>query len=279
MGSKPAAPPRSGESDPPGLKIINAALFRMGTKSMALAYQILGYRTHHGLLEDVTDSPWTQLEQAAEATWPSVPGGPRPPRPPFRRADWDALWGDRYDAVTDLASPFAIELIRAYPDAKVVVVQRDFDTWWPSFRAEVLDRVMRQPAAAVHDWLTRRVMGVRAVQAMRKIHFGFFGARSREEVYRNARGAYDAYFAEVRRAVPEGRRLEYRMGDGWEPLCAFLGVPVPDVPFPGANEQEAHRQEVRKMLGKMYGRALRMFAPLAVGVAAIAAGWLWYQRA
>ncbi|KXX75845.1 hypothetical protein MMYC01_206628 [Madurella mycetomatis] len=277
MGSGAAPIPRPGGNDKPGLKVINAALFRMGTKSMAHAYQILGYKTHHGLLEDVTASPWTQLEEAAEATWPSVPEAR--PRPPFQRADWDALWGDKYDAVTDLASPFAIELIKAYPDAKVVVVQRDFDKWWPSFREEVLDRVMIQPMAAINGWIGWKVMGIRAVQAMRKLHFGFFHAQTREEAYRNARKAYDDYFAEIRRIVPEERRLEYRMGDGWGPLCAFLDVPVPDVPFPQANEQAAHQQEVKRRLGKFYGGFLRKFAPLIVGAAAVTAGWLWYQRA
>jgi hypothetical protein len=53
---------------------------------------------------------------------------PRTHLAPVGNRDWDALWGDEYDAVTDLASPFALELIEAYPDAKVVLVQRDFDT-------------------------------------------------------------------------------------------------------------------------------------------------------
>jgi hypothetical protein len=44
---------------------------------MALAYQILGFKPHHGLLEKVTGKPWTQLEQTAEATWPNVPGARR----------------------------------------------------------------------------------------------------------------------------------------------------------------------------------------------------------
>jgi hypothetical protein len=77
-----------------GLKIINAGLFRTATKSMARAYQILGFKAHHGLLQDVLLSPWTGIEQAAEATWPAVRSWGSPERPPFQRSDWDALWGD-----------------------------------------------------------------------------------------------------------------------------------------------------------------------------------------
>lgn len=247
----------------------------MGTKSMAHAYQLLGFKTHHGLLEDVTKSPWTQIEHAAEATWPHVPSAR--PRPPFTRADWNALWGS-YDVVTDLASPFAVELVQAYPEAKVVVVQRDFEKWWPSFRDEVLDRVMMQPMATVNGWIGWHVMGIRAVQAMRKVHFGLFGAKTRPEIEEKARRTYEEYFKEIRRLVPEERRLEYKMGDGWEPLCEFLGVPVPDVPFPRANEQEAHQEEVKRRLGKFYGSTLRLLLPWVVGSIAVLVGWWWYQR-
>ncbi|KAK4108035.1 hypothetical protein N656DRAFT_784566 [Canariomyces notabilis] len=261
-----------------GIKIINAALFRMGTKSMAHAYQILGFNPHHGLLEGTMDSPWTQLEQAAEATWPFVPEAPAVPRPPFRRSDWDAIWAARgYDVVTDLASPFAVELIKAYPEAKVVVVQRDFEKWWPSFKEEVLDGVLIQPMATIYGWMGWNVMGIRAVHAMRKIHFGLFHAKTLQGIYANARRTYDDYFAEIRKLVPPERRLEYKMGDGWQPLCEFLGVPVPDVPFPHANEREAHQQEARRRLGEFYMSTVRMMMPWVVAVLAV--GWVWYRRA
>lgn len=84
----------------------------------------------------------------------------------------------RYDAVTDLASPFALELTKAYPNAQVIVVQRDFVRWWPSFKTEIVDRVMLQPMAAINGFLGLYFMGIPAVQAMRKINYGFFGAQA-----------------------------------------------------------------------------------------------------
>jgi hypothetical protein len=44
--------------------------------------------------------------------------------------------------------------------------------------------------------------------------------------------------AAVLREVPAERLLVYSVDQGWEPLCAFLGVPVPDVPFPKLNTRE-----------------------------------------
>jgi hypothetical protein len=260
-----------------GLLLIHAGLFRTGTKSMARAYQMLGLKTHHGLFEKVTDSPWVPLEQAAEATWPSAPGAR--PRAPFTRADWDELWGNDYDAVTDLASPFALELIRAYPNAKVVVVQRDFERWWPSFQSHVLDKVMLQPMAAIYGAIGLYIMGLPAVQAMRKIHFGFFGAQSREEVFANAKDVYGTYYRSVRAAVPPEQLLEYHMGDGWEPLCAFLDMAVPDVPFPRENESSAHGEELKARQRLIWAAAIKFGAPVVLGLAAIWVGFAFSQTA
>jgi predicted naringenin-chalcone synthase len=47
---------------------------------------------------------------------------------------------------------------------------------------------------------------------------------------------YERHNEEVLASVPADRLLVYDIEDGWEPLCAFLGVPVPDVPFPHLND-------------------------------------------
>lgn len=49
----------------------------------------------------------------------------------------------------------------------------------------------------------------------------------------------------VRREVPDRRLLEYEVGQGWEPLCDFLGVDVPDEPFPRVNDSQNFEQEIR----------------------------------
>lgn len=98
--------------------VINVGLMRTGTMSMARAYDILGLRAHHGL--DMGDLPgrgssqWAAIEEAAEATWLTVPGARRRRRGArFTRAEWDAVFGS-YDAVTDVGSLFAEQLVKAY---------------------------------------------------------------------------------------------------------------------------------------------------------------------
>jgi hypothetical protein len=45
----------------------------------------------------------------------------------------------------------------------------------------------------------------------------------------------ERYFADVQAGVPADRLLVHRSAEGWGPLCAHLGAPVPDVPYPHLN--------------------------------------------
>jgi hypothetical protein len=110
----------------------------VATSSLAETYRILGWKVHHGT-EDIAGNPWAAIERATEATWPFVEPEISPPRALFTRQDWDEAWVDEYDVLTELASPFVDQLIKAYPEAKIVIVQRDFDSWWPSLRSQLLD--------------------------------------------------------------------------------------------------------------------------------------------
>ena len=49
---------------------------------------------------------------------------------------------------------------------------------------------------------------------------------------------YEAHVAAVKATVSPDRLLIYKIGDGWEPLCAHLNLPVPDVPFPRRNNTD-----------------------------------------
>lgn len=262
----------SSRTDGKGLKVIHVALFRMATQSLADAYRTLGYKTHHGV-EDILGNPWDDIERATEATWPSIPGAR--PRPRYTRADWDALWGSQYDIVTDLACPFADQLIAAYPDAKIVVVQRDFDSWWRSYEAGVLDKIF-SPGQQIFVVLIRHVLGSRAADAMLKINYGLFGAKNLAEIRAHARKTYDGYYAKIRETVPAERRLEYKMGDGWEPLCEFLGKEVPDLPFPRLNDSASREKSQKRGEMSVLVNSGKKMAVLGVGVALAASLWYYF---
>ena len=45
----------------------------------------------------------------------------------------------------------------------------------------------------------------------------------------------------VRAEVPKDRLVEWRPGDGWEPICNALGLAVPAAPFPHVNTTDEFR--------------------------------------
>ena len=51
----------------------------------------------------------------------------------------------------------------------------------------------------------------------------------------------DARFAEVKEAIPPDRLLVFEPSDGWETLCPFLGVAIPETPYPFTNTTEDFR--------------------------------------
>ena len=53
-----------------------------------------------------------------------------------------------------------------------------------------------------------------------------------------AMAAFEAHAAAVKALVPDGNVLVFQAKDGWEPLCDFLGVPVPDGAFPRSNSRQ-----------------------------------------
>ena len=47
---------------------------------------------------------------------------------------------------------------------------------------------------------------------------------------------YNDWKKDVIDTVPEEKLLIYQVKDGWDPLCRFLGVETPSVPFPRLND-------------------------------------------
>jgi hypothetical protein len=258
-------PPPSPRHGP--ISIIYAGLMRMGSLSIAHAFATLGFRTHH-LLETGWDD-WTHICDLASATFPKAGEKSAPPR----RSDWEKLLGG-YDAVTDLAGYFVPQLLEAYPDAKVVLVQRDFDKWWHSYYNEVSKGNF--PESRMEKFLIGVVFGgiggVKAAPAMKRILQGWFRADDLEGIKRNARRRYEEHYEWVRRNVPRERLLEYKLGDGWEPLCAFLEVEVPEVEFPRVNDAVEHQlrtTERLKWLLPLVGRRMGTFFAMVVALAVV----------
>ena len=201
------------------LRVIGAGLPRTGTRSLKTALELLlGQPCHH--MHDFFGRP----ERAD--LW----------REAFRgRAEWDRLLEGYAAGLDTPVCAFWRELAWAHPDAIVLLSHRaSAETWWRSVDATVLAqaRLARDPGHPPR-WLADAGDAEReAVAAV----FGWLETTlgSLDDVDR-ATAAYDAWLADVRTTVPPARLVEWQPGDGWEPLCTALGLPVPDAPFPHEN--------------------------------------------
>ena len=80
---------------------------------------------------------------------------------------------------------------------------------------------------------------------------------------------YNAHIEEVRRVVPADQLLVFDVKEGWEPLCKFLGKPVPEVPFPNVNDSSEFRRRIEKVTENdriLVGLTILGVAALAFGV-------------
>ncbi|KAK2040678.1 hypothetical protein LZ31DRAFT_557664 [Colletotrichum somersetense] len=269
---------RARDAGPP--KVLCVGMLRTGTNSLAAALGELGFKhIFHGLDSHEKPSHWAFFERAATATWPEVNAKGLSPAPkPFTREDWDELFGV-YDALTDLSCFWAMELIEAYPDAKVILTERDFDKWFESFDSEVLQRLFGPWVELVLKGVGL-VLGNRAGFAMQKTISGFFGgARTLGELRRRAPEVLSYHNERIKAHVAAERLLVYRVGkDGWQPLCKFLDKEVPEgKEFPHVNDQRSHQTEHARLRRKFLAQAMKQVLPyVAVTVLAWVVGWVYW---
>ncbi len=155
----------------------------------------------------------------------------------------------------------------AYPEAKIVLVERDVEDWYRSFDATVVTELFSRVADMSVNYI-EPLVGSQIGLLSRKILYGYFHANTPDEVRKNARGAYREHYRRIREAAPKERLLEYRLGEEWGPLCNFLGKEVPELPFPRINEVAALKAKVRKtqleLLKGAAGTVSRYLVPLVV---------------
>ncbi|MCC6313356.1 MAG: sulfotransferase family protein [Thermomicrobiales bacterium] len=232
------------------LQVIGAGFGRTGAYSLKAALERLGFDPCEHMI-DLFAHPerfalWLQAAEQKQR------GG---------AIDWDLLFADYRATVDWPGAYFWRELARAYPNAKVILTVRDPERWYDS-AAHTIFRVRRAlgsgPIAqalqgAVGAVSPNAADGLRMVEET--IWQGTFDGRFGDR--RHAIAVYEAHNAAVERTIAPDRLLVYNVGEGWEPLCRFLGVPVPDEPFPHLNDAAEFERLVRQQL-----------APVAAVVAA-----------
>ena len=196
------------------LRVIGTGFGRTGTDSMREALDILGFGPCHHMFE-------VNGNAAQKQRWRALAKGAAP--------DWPSLF-EGYSSCMDWpASYFWRELIEVFPEARVVHTDRAADTWWQSFENAFLSPFSVEPdPESVGELLIKGRL---------------FGGRMERH---HAIAVYEAHREAVVSTVPPDRLLIHWLGDGWEPLCQHLGVPIPDQPYPTRNSAEEMRRRMAR---------------------------------
>ncbi|KAK5175373.1 uncharacterized protein LTR77_000512 [Saxophila tyrrhenica] len=206
-------------------QILVFGLPRTGTQSLLDALEILGCsKTYHmrNVQERGHIDDWiTLLKQRNEGEGVNL-------------SLLDHLLDD-CEAVADFpVSIFYRELLRLYPNAKVVVTSRNEDEWIRSMSTTLIDshtkpdadttRPMRPLAEAYHTYCWNN-------------DFTQFG-----------REYYRTYLRDVR-VLARGRTvLEYHPGDGWASLCEFVKCDIPEESFPRKDEMAQYKSVEKELV-------------------------------
>jgi hypothetical protein len=153
------------------------------------------------------------------------------------RPDWDAIFAD-YKSCADAPScMYWREITAKYPAAKVILTERDPEEWFESTQATVFSP----------EWVGA-TLKMPLGPFFQTLYDFYEGEKVHDHDYMVAK--YRRYCDDVKRAIPADRLLAYRTGSGWEPLCRFLGVAVPETPFPKMNTRDEMRARLSGAIGK-----------------------------
>jgi hypothetical protein len=196
------------------LRVIGSGLGRTGTMSLKLALErLLGGPCYHMM----------EVGRAGHVdVWRRAATGDPP--------DWRELFAGWVAAVDWPVAPFWPALADAFPDAIIVHTERaDTATWQRSAHRTILRDDDRHDDEFESMWLA--VAGLT------------FDGRYTDPVVTGP--AYERHNRTVRATAPPHRLVVHRPGDGWEPLCAALGMDEPDEPYPHVNSTEEFQERRR----------------------------------
>ncbi|MDQ3228029.1 MAG: hypothetical protein M3Q50_15545, partial [Chloroflexota bacterium] len=187
--------------------------------------------------------------------------------------DWRPLLGG-YRAIVDWPGAyFWRELIVAHPDAKVILTVRDPERWYESSLATIFSMHANAETSPrtrllmkLLGFVFRPLRGALRV-ATDVIWNGTFDGRFSDKDY--AQSVFVEHNREVAATVPAERLLIFEVKQGWQTLCAFLDVPVPEEPFPHVNDADSFRKLSQERFAQSLLTLARPVVAAAAGLAAL----------
>jgi len=206
------------------MKVVFASYSKTGTKTMAEALRTLGYKCYDFMENyEYLGDEWMKLMTVGGTT-----------------EDIKRMLKD-VDAVMDIpACIFWEEILKAFPDVKIIFCERPEHDWWISMKRQLetfhtidmkLMRFLSFKHRKLNNWIKQCLL----------IGFGvsstFHWTKPTTHNEMASKYAYRKHNSYLLQNAPKKQLHLLRLEDGWEPLCKFLGVEIPDLPFPHLNKK------------------------------------------
>lgn len=219
------------------IQVIGAGFPRTGTTTLKQALQILGYNDTYHFKDLIADSKklkhWQELEK--EGT-----------------TDFKKLF-EGFKATVDFPGyPYYKILMNQYPEAKVILTTRDVNKWYES-TSKTIRKSGPQTLFAKIMLLSKMIFNsnlrntFKCIKFMKKTYLSkqFNGNFDSET---QAKSVFFEHIENVKSHVPKDKLLVFNVSDGWNPLCDFLELPIPNEPFPHLNKKENFHKMVKSMI-------------------------------
>lgn len=196
------------------LQILGAGFGRTGTHSLALALEMLGFGPCY-TIQEINKNP------GHRDIWNEAIDG--------KSIDWKQLYSKYQSAVEWPTISFLPQILGHFPEALVILTLRDPESWYESAAATIFPALEAtaqhpDPAKKVSSSMKRRLI-------LERVFENNYWDKSK------AINIYENHMRAVTKMVPAERLLQFRVTEGWIPICEFLEVPVPNEPFPKKNER------------------------------------------
>lgn len=197
------------------IRLIGAGFGRTGTLSLKHALEQLGLNKCYHMAEVLQHPEHMAIWRAAHNGEP---------------IDWHGFLAG-YQATVDWPScNLWREQLAAFPDAKVLLSLRDKDRWYDS----VMATIYKFSSAGLTDDDPNRRAGAQWAHEIiwQRVFDGKLDDRA------HVTGIFEQHNQTVIDEVPADRLLVFEAAQGWQPLCDFLDLPMPDTPYPRVNSRE-----------------------------------------
>lgn len=259
------------------MEILALGMSRAGTESIKQALEQIGHgpvyhgwelnkpqNRDHGLV-------WGDLTRRKYGSGTS----------PIVREDFDQILGT-YRGVTETPCiAFWEELMDAYPDAKILLVDRDLEEWYRSFENVVIPTLFSWQKDVLTLGMAIGLVPRSPNWFYEALFKGLFRANNASEMKQNARHVYAEHYAAIeKKARAESRDfLRMDLRDGWQPLCGWLEKPVPMHEFPRTNLGWKTVEQVKAFRGMAMTKLLKQVGGICGITAAVASvscfAWRW----